>query len=137
MPIPKINDNLVERLEAKLQIRHTTSRSYASAIRGLFRRLKPNEKFDGSLKFVTSPKLMNLVSAIPNLAARKNAANAAIAALKVLGGHEKVMAKYRQLMMAADKDFQKYLRSGKKNIPLRMQTRNGVISESSTRRYPG
>ena len=119
MPIPKINDNLVERLEAKLKIRHTTARSYASAIRGLFRQLKGDTKFNGTLNFVTSPKLMRIVTDIPNLSKRKNSANAAIAALKILGGNAKVLADYRQLMMAADKDFQQYLRSGKKKHPFK------------------
>ena len=38
---------------------------------------------------------------------------------KSWGGHDKVMARHRQLMMAADKDFQKYLRSGKKTHPFK------------------
>ena len=62
MPIPKINDNLVERLEEKLKIRHTTARSYASSIRGLWKKLHPGKPYDGNLEFVTSPKLVRIVT---------------------------------------------------------------------------
>jgi hypothetical protein len=119
MPIPKINDNLVERLEAKLKIKHNTARSYASNIRGLWRKLNKDKPFGGSLSFVPTRKMINVVAQITNLSARKNAANAAVAALKVIGGHDKEMAEYRQLMMGADKDFQAYLKAGKKKFPFK------------------
>ena len=119
MPIPKINDNLVERLEAKLKIKHNTARSYASNIRGLWRKLNKDKPFGGSLSFVSTRKMIRVVADITNLSARKNAANAAVAALKVIGGHVKELAEYRQLMMGADKDFQAYLKAGKKKHPFK------------------
>ena len=119
MPIAKINDNLVERLEGKLKIKHTTARSYASAIRGLYRKLGKDTPYDGSLGFISTAKMIRVVGDIQNLSARKNAANAAVAGLKVAGGQEKAMAEYRQLMMAADKDFQAYLKAGKKKHPFK------------------
>ena len=123
MPIPKINDNLVERLEEKLKIRHTTARSYASSIRGLWRKLNKDKPYDGGLAFVATPKMMRVVGDIVNLSARKNAANAAVAALKVLGNKDTALAQYRQLMMSADADFQKYLKSGKKKHPFKDATK--------------
>ena len=115
MPIPKINDNLVERLEANLKIKHNTARSYASNIRGLWRKLNKDKPFGGSLAFVPSRKMIRAVADVTNLSARKNAANAAVAALKVIGGHEKELAEYRQLMMGV---FSGLPEGGQKKPPL-------------------
>ena len=118
MPIPKINDNLPERLEKHLNVKHNTARSYASAIRGLWRKLR-KEPYDGTLDFLATAKMSRIVGDITNLSARKNAANAAIAGIKVMKGHERALREYRELMMSADADFQNFLKAGKKKYPFK------------------
>ena len=118
MPIPKINDNLPERLEEKLGVKHSTARSYASSIRGLWRRIH-KEPYDGTLDFLGSAAMIRHVSAITNLSARKNASSAAIAGLKTTGKHEKALREFRELMMNADSDFQDFLKAGKKKYPFK------------------
>ena len=116
MPIAKINDNLPERLEEKLKVKHSTARSYASSIRGLWRRIR-KEPYDGTLDFLGSAAMIRHIGNITNLSARKNASSAAIAGIKVTGKHDKALREYRELMTNADADFQDFLKAGKKKYP--------------------
>ena len=88
-----------------------TAKVYAASIRRIHREVYKTELDDMSVKFIPKAKTLNYVKKIVNLTRRKNAATALLMGLKAVKGPEKWVEKYRKVMMAADRDYQKSLPS--------------------------
>lgn len=116
MPIEAKNTKLTKRLSEKLKVKHNTGRVYASLIKQMWLRTSKEATHDNlpdDLGFLKSSKTKAYVKGIVNLTRRKNHANAAVAGLKLVDD-EKSRGEYRDIMMTADKDYQKFLGSGKR-----------------------
>ena len=100
-----------------LNSKERTAKVYAASIRRIHREVYKTELDDMSVKFIPKAKTLNYVKKIVNLTRRKNAATALLMGLKAVKGSEKWMEKYRKVMMAADKDYQAFLVSGKRKRP--------------------
>ena len=116
MPFESKNKTLTDKLEAALKVRRSTARVYASTLATLARNIKiPPTEVDG-LAWLTKKKILKYTSDINNLTKRKNLASGIVAGLKVIG-EKKVIDDYRQILMKADKDYTKFLASGKRKRP--------------------
>ena len=104
---------LIDRFHKALSVKRSTARVYASAIASLSKTV--NESTE-DLSWLTKKKLLKHVGDINNLTRRKNLASAIVAALKVIK-EDKVIEKYRKILMQADKDYTAYLQSGKRKRP--------------------
>ena len=116
MPLAAKNLKLTKRLAEKLKVKHNTGRVYASLIKQMWIRSSKSATHDNlpdDLGFLKSSKTKAYVKGIVNLTRRKNHANAAVAGLKLVGDEVNRM-EYRDIMMSADKDHQKFLQSGKR-----------------------
>ena len=102
---------------AKVGSKERTAKVYAATVRRIHRELYKKELDDKTLAFVKRAKTLNYVKKIVNLTRRKNAATALLMALKAVGESEKLVQKYRTVMMAADADYQKFLLSGQRKRP--------------------
>ena len=94
-----------------------TAKVYAATLRRIHREVLKKELDDPKMPFLGTTKTLNHVKKIVNLTRRKNAATAMVSGLKATKGSEKMLAKYREIMFAADKDYQSFLRSGKRRRP--------------------
>ena len=116
MPLAAKNLKLTKRLSEKLKVKHNTGRVYASLIKQMWLRTSKEATHDNlpeDLGFLKSSKTKAYVKGIVNLTRRKNHANAAVAGLKLVGD-EVNRAAYREIMMSASEDYQKFLSSGKR-----------------------
>ena len=116
MPLAAKNLALTKRLSEKLKVKHNTGRVYASLIKQLWIRSNKTATHDNlpeDLGFLKLAKTKAYVKGIVNLTRRKNHANAAVAGLKLVGD-EVHRAAYREIMMSASEDYQKFLSSGKR-----------------------
>ena len=107
------NTALTDSFEKALGVKRSTARVYASAIASLSR--KVNESTD-DIHWLTKKKILKHVGDINNLTRRKNLASAIVAGLKVLQ-EKRMIEKYREILMKADKDYSAYLQSGKRKRP--------------------
>ena len=118
MPIEKKNTALTKRIAEKLGVKNNTARVYASLIKQMWLRTSKeatHKNMPADMAFLKTTKSKAYVRGIVNLTRRKNHANAAVAALKMVTDEKDVhKQEYRDIMMAADKDFQKFLLSGKR-----------------------
>ena len=118
MPIEKKNTELTKRITEKLGVKNNTARVYASLIKQMWLRMSKeatHQNMPADMAFLKTTKMKSYVRGIVNLTRRKNHANAAVAALKMVTDEKDVhKQEYRDIMMAADKDFQKFLLSGKR-----------------------
>lgn len=110
---PKLFSVLVDALNSK----ERTAKVYAATLRRIHREVYKKELADMSLKFTRSTKVLNYVKKIVNLTRRKNAATAVVMGLRATDGPPKMLAKFRKIMLDADKDYQKFLTSGKRKRP--------------------
>jgi len=94
-----------------------TAKVYAATLRRIHKQVYKKELTDPTLAFTRKAKAFNHVKKIVNLTRRKNAATAMVAGLKATKAPEKIVDKFRALMMAADKDYQAFLVSGKRKRP--------------------
>ena len=94
-----------------------TAKVYAATLRRIHREVFKKELTDLELKFARKTKILNYVKKIVNLTRRKNAATAFVMGLKATKAPEKTVAKFRTVMIDADKDYQKFLVSGKRKRP--------------------
>jgi len=108
---------LYQVLSDSLNSKERTAKVYAASIRRIHREVYKKELDDMSLKFIPKAKTLNYLKKIVNLTRRKNGATALLMGLKAVKGSEKWMEKYRKVMMAADKDYQSFLVSGKRRRP--------------------
>lgn len=116
MPLAAKNLALTKRLSEKLKVKHNTGRVYASLIKQLWIRSSKTATHDNlpeDLGFLKQAKTKAYVKGIVNLTRRKNHANAAVAGLKLVGD-EVHRGAYREIMMSASEDYQKFLSSGKR-----------------------
>ncbi len=107
------NTALTDSLEKALGVKRSTARVYSSAIASLSR--KVNESTD-DIHWLTKKKILKHVADINNLTRRKNLASAIVAGLKLLQD-KRMIEKYREILMKADKDYSAYLQSGKRKRP--------------------
>ena len=110
---PKLFTVLVDALDSK----ERTAKVYAATLRRIHREVYKKELSDLDLKFARSTKVLNYVKKIVNLTRRKNAATALVMGLKATKAPEKTIEKIRKVMLDADKDYQKFLVSGKRKRP--------------------
>ena len=94
-----------------------TAKVYAATLRRIHREVFKKELSDLELKFARKTKVLNYTKKIVNLTRRKNAATAVVMGLKATKAPEKIIAKFRTVMLDADKDYQKFLVSGKRKRP--------------------
>ena len=94
-----------------------TAKVYAATLRRIHREVYRKELSDLELKFARKTKILNYTKKIVNLTRRKNAATAVVMGLRATGAPEKTIAKFRTVMLDADKDYQKFLVSGKRKRP--------------------
>ena len=94
-----------------------TAKVYAATLRRIHREVFKKELIDLELKFARKTKVLNYVKKIVNLTRRKNHATAVVMGLKATNAPEKTIAKFRTVMLDADKDYQKFLVSGKRKRP--------------------
>ena len=94
-----------------------TAKVYAATLRRIHREVVKTELDDPKMPFLGTNKTLNHIKKIVNLTRRKNAATAMVSGLKATKGSEKMLAKYREIMFAADKDYQAFLQSGKRRRP--------------------
>ena len=94
-----------------------TAKVYAATLRRIHRDVFKKELVDLDLKFVRKTKVLNYVKKIVNLTRRKNHATAVVMGLKATKAPEKTIVKFRKVMLDADKDYQKFLVSGKRKRP--------------------
>lgn len=116
MPLEKKNTKLTKRLAEKLKVKQNTARVYASLLKQMWLRTSKEATHDNmpdDLGFLKSSKTKGYVRGIVNLTRRKNHSNAAVAGTKLIDD-EKTRNEYREIMMTADKDYQKFLTSGKR-----------------------
>ena len=118
MPIAAKNKVLATRIAEKLGVKNNTARVYASLIKQMWLRTSKQAthgNMPADMNFLKTTKMKSYVKGIVNLTRRKNHANAAIAGLKlVTDAKDTHRQEYRDVMMSADKDFQKFLISGKR-----------------------
>ena len=108
---------LYQVISRSLNSKERTAKVYAATIRRIHREVYNTELDDLFMKFIEKAKTFNYVKKIVNLTRRKNAATAMLIGLKTVEGSDKMREKYRKVMMAADKDYQAFLVSGKRKRP--------------------
>ena len=96
-----------------------TAKVYSASIRRVHKQVYKKPLEDSKLAFLRTTKTINFVRKIVNLTERKNAATGMLMGAKATGAPEKVVGKYREIMMGADKDYQKFLSSGKRKRPFK------------------
>ena len=94
-----------------------TAKVYAASLRRIYKEVYKKPLEDATLAFLRTQKVFNYVKKIVNLTRRKNAATSVVQGLKATKAPEKTIAKFRELMMSADKDYQQFLVSGKRRRP--------------------
>ena len=94
-----------------------SAKVYAATLRRIHKQVYKKEMEDEDLDFLRTAKVLNFVKKIVNLTRRKNAATAIVQGLKATKAPEKMIAKFREVMMGADKDYQAFLVSGKRKRP--------------------
>ena len=101
------------------QHKERTAKVYGATIRRIHRDVYKKELDDPKMRFLETTKTLNHVKKIVNLTRRKNAATAIVSGLKAISKpkSEKMLAKYREIMFSADKDYQAFLVSGKRKRP--------------------
>ena len=141
MPIEKKNTELTKRIAEKLGVKNNTARVYASLIKQMWLRTSKeatHKNMPADMAFLITTKSKAYVRGIVNLTRRKNHANAAVAALKMVTDEKDVhKQEYRDIMMAADKDFQKFLLSGKRQRSFKNAEASWDIVKNATRKLPG
>lgn len=110
---PKLFQVFVDGVSSK----ERTAKVYAATLRRIHREVFKTELSDFDLKFARKAKVLNYVKKIVNLTRRKNAATAVVMGLKATEAPQKTIAKFRTIMLDADKDYQKFLVSGKRKRP--------------------
>lgn len=94
-----------------------SAKVYASTIRRIHRQVYKKELESTNLEFLKAAKALNFVKKIVNLTQKKNAASSIVMGLKAIKAPEKTIAKFRKILMDSDKDYQKFLTSGKRKRP--------------------
>ena len=123
---PKLFQVIVDALGNK----ERSAKVYANQIKRVYKQVYKKELTDPKLAFLRSTKTVNYVKKIVNLTARKNAATGMLMGAKTTKAPDKWITKYREIMMEADKDYQKFLASGKRKRPFDNAEREwGRISE--------
>ena len=110
---PKLYQVFVDGVSSK----ERTAKVYAATLRRIHREVFKKELTDFGLKFARKAKVLNYVKKIVNLTRRKNAATAVVMGLRATGAPDKTVVKFRTIMLDADKDYQKFLVSGKRKRP--------------------
>ena len=96
-----------------------TAKVYAATLRRIHKQVYKKELDDEDMPFLRTAKVHNFVKKIVNLTRRKNASTAVVQGLKATKGPEKTIAKFREIMMQSDKDYQAFLVSGKRKRPFK------------------
>ena len=96
-----------------------TAKVYAATLRRIHKEVYKKPLDDEDLPFLRTAKVLNFVKKIVNLTRRKNAATAVVQGLKATKGPAKTIAKFREIMMQSDKDYQAFLVSGKRKRPFK------------------
>ena len=86
-----------------------TAKVYAATLRRIHKEVYKKPLDDEDLPFLRTAKVLNFVKKIVNLTRRKNAATAVVQGLKATKGPAKTIAKFREIMMQSDKDYQALL----------------------------
>ena len=94
-----------------------TAKVYAATIRRIHREIYKKELEDKTFAFLRLRKTYNYVGKIVNLTRRKNAATAILVGLQATKAPDKIVEKYRKIMMDSDRDYQKFLTSGQRKRP--------------------
>ena len=110
---PKLFTVLVEGAKNK----ERTAKVYAATLRRIYKAVYKKNLEDPKLAFLRTTKLLNHVKKIVNLTRRKNAATAVVQGLKATKAPVSTLAKFREIMMTADKDYTAFLVSGKRKRP--------------------
>ena len=110
---PKLFSVIVDALGSK----DRTAKVYAATLRRIHREVYKTELTDLDLKFARTTKVLNYTKKIVNLTRKKNAATALVMGLRATGAPEPRVAKFRKIMLDADKDYQQFLTSGKRKRP--------------------
>ena len=108
---------LYQIISKSLNSKERTAKVYAATIKRIHREVYKTELDDLFMNFIDKAKTYNYVKKIVNLTRRKNAATAMLIGLKTVERSENMQEKYRKVMMAADKDYQQFLVSGKRKRP--------------------
>ena len=102
---------------AALGRKERTAKVYAATIRRIHREVYKKELEDKTFAFLRLRKTYNYVSKIVNLTRRKNAATAILVGLQATKAGDKVVEKFRAIMMDSDRDYQSFLTSGQRKRP--------------------
>ena len=94
-----------------------TAKVYAATIKRVYKQVYKKPMADIDLQFIRKAKTLNFVKKIVNLTRRKNAATALLVGLQAIKAPVKKVNQYRDIMMSADKDYQKFLQSGVRKRP--------------------
>ena len=101
---------------AALGRKERTAKVYAATIRRIHREIYKKELEDKTFAFLRLRKTYNYVSKV-NLTRRKNAATAILVGLQATKAGDKVVEKFRKIMMDSDRDYQNFLTSGQRKRP--------------------
>ena len=110
---PKLFQVIVDALGNK----ERTAKVYANQIKRVYKQVYKKPMADNDLQFIRKAKTLNFVKKIVNLTRRKNAATALLVGLQAIKAPVKKVNQYRDIMMTADKDYQKFLQSGVRKRP--------------------
>ena len=102
---------------AALGRKERTAKVYAATIRRIHREIYKKELEDKTFAFLRLRKTYNYVRKIVNLTRRKNAATAVLVGLQATKAPDKLVEKFRKIMMDSDKDYQQFLTSGQRKRP--------------------
>ena len=94
-----------------------TAKVYAATIKRIYKQVFKKTLEDNDLQFIKKAKTLNYVKKIVNLTRRKNAATALLVGLQAIKAPVKKVNPYREIMMSADRDYQKFLQSGQRKRP--------------------
>ena len=94
-----------------------TAKVYAATIRRVHREIFKKELDDKTFAFLRLRKTYNHVRKIVNLTRKKNAATAILVGLQATKAPDKLVEKFRQIMLDSDKDYQQFLTSGQRRRP--------------------